>query len=488
MERFDLDDMLRNGLSGPLPDARFEFKEAYWLQAQALLDADARKRKRRRALAYTCVLTLLLIPATVLYMNWRGTASVPQPPAPTAAPNKALSPAMATAPNAATTPTTATEQAQYGTRNLYKNSTTQTTQNNLSESIEQDKANPKIPTTTRKNSILQGNSNLSDIFPLPQNNPMNVSNPVPDLAVPEHATIFYKPDVPTNPENAVQRTVMTAPGLLPSPIALPIGEGQALSAQSFLLPMAIPAPITKKHQDKFLEWGVVASVSTPSSLFTDEKPGFAVGANARYKLNKRLYVNADLLWRRWKGNDNAASYDLRPNPNVLDSNGIAVIQDIIAQDIVSNTNATQYGFGYFNTQTIITAKEIHQLELPLSIQYQWRKFALETGLNLSAKIVKKVTAEQYQSSSLDNAARNVLNDQYYEKYTSNKRFQTAIVGGIHWQPLQHWRIGCRVNWNTSPNSKLNYNEFSDIAAQPAQTIYLSPARSMTAEIRAAFTF
>ncbi len=47
MEKENLDDLMRKKFDTDDPGARFEFREEYWEQAQAMLEADERKRKRR---------------------------------------------------------------------------------------------------------------------------------------------------------------------------------------------------------------------------------------------------------------------------------------------------------------------------------------------------------------------------------------------------------------------------------------------------------
>lgn len=511
MEHFDLDDMLRNGLSGQTPNARFEFKEEYWEQAVALLEADERKKKRRRILAYTCVLTLLLIPAAVMYYK---TSVVPSSATPGPVPTRTEVTSMAQR-----TPATGTngqngfteKQNQTISDQANKNLNVQATNFTTPESLIQQTTIQQSPTLAEaKNNNLRNTRNTTDNIPKPQNNQIedakknNNFQPLANVisTAPEQSTVFYntqQPGATVHPSsseiNVEYKAPVAALDVLPVAISAPELPIKAPVLSAFQLPVhtAIPTPITKIHHNKPFEWGVVASLSTPSGYYIDEKPGVALGSNVRYRLRKNIYLQGDLMWRRWKGNVNTQIYSqLAGNYSQgIDSMpGSTLADNDIINNIVSSNTTTQYDFGYLNTEVVAVANEIHQIELPLTVQYQWRRFTLEAGAQFSAKILKRVITEQYQSRSLAPAAQKTGAASYFERYASNNnRFQTALIGGVNWQPLKHWRFGCRVNWSTSNNASLRYkaDSFSP-TGNLANNYSVSPTRMMTTEARAVFLF
>jgi hypothetical protein len=511
MEHFDLDDMLRNGLSGPTPNARFEFKEEYWEQAVALLEADERKKKRRRILAYSCVLTLLLIPAAVVYYK---TAVVSSPPTPTPAPARTEAAFMAqSVPKAEEyhLNSVGEQPRNAASPRQNKNLNTQATNLRTPESLINKTTVQQSPLLAEtKNNSLHNTQNATDNVPKLQKSQIenvaknNDSQPsqYTVLTAPEQSADSYntpKPGVtvhPSSPEiNVATRATVVAPHVLPVVINAPDLSVKAPVLTTFQLPLrtAIPTPITKVHRNKPFEWGIVASISTPSGYYIDEKPGLALGSNVRFRLHKNIYLQGDLMWRRWKGNVNVQQYSqlVTNKGQGLDSiPGSTSIEFDIINDIVTSNSSTQYDFGYLNTEVVAVANEIHQIELPLTIQYQWRRFTLETGVQLSAKILKRVITEQYQSQSLAPAAQKVAATSYFERFGSNNnRFQTAVIGGIHWQPLKHWRFGCRVNWSTSNNASLRYEvDGFTPSANITNNYSVSPTRMMTTEARAVFLF
>jgi len=510
MEHFDLDDMLRNGLSGQTPNTRFEFKEEYWEQALALLEADERKKKRRRILAYTCVLTLLLIPAAVMYYK---TSVVTSPATPVPVPTRTEATSMAQhtpIAGANNQQVLAEKQSQTVSAPANKKLNVQATNFTTPESLIQQTTIQQSPTLAEsKNNNLRNTQNTTDNIPKLQKNQIenttknNIFQPLAHTisTAPEQSTVSYntqQPGATVHPSSSEINVEYTAPvaalDVLPVAINAPELPAKTPVLPAFQLPVntAIPTPITKIHRNKPFEWGIVASVSTPSGYYIDEKPGLALGSNVRYRLHKNIYLQGDLMWRRWKGNVNAQEYSqLAGNKEQgLDSlPAVVITNNNIINDIVTSNATTQYDFGYLNTEVVAVANEIHQIELPLTVQYQWRRFSLEAGVQLSAKILKRVITEQYQSRSLAPTAQKTAATAYFERFTSNSnRFQTALTGGIQWQPLKHWRFGCRINWSTSNNAGLRYDANVFDSANAIKNYSVSSTRMMTTEARAVYLF
>jgi hypothetical protein len=492
MENFDFEDLLKNGLSQDHANARFEFKEEYWLQAKALLDADAARRKRKRALGYAFVLTILLVPAATFYMQRHHKAIPPQPaPAPTS-----VAPATDIAANhtdnALASPLAPADNASFG-QNEKIVAPKATNAANFASTIQ----TPSIEQSTAKtttNTLLQSTGLSANDNRLPQINQIENATtsgglPITTQAVPQGISIAaYKPDQKANdrtPSFLYRNTLAPLPNAIAAPKSMADASAPVLS--HFQIAQAVEednptSPITRKHDDKPLETGLVASLSTPSGLFFQERPGTALGLTARYRIFKNIYLNADLLWRRNSGNQNIGAYAVSDQFNASGTLYNTGIEHLVDQAI-----ATNYSFGYTNTQISDVTRSIHQIELPLSIQYQWRRFALESGVSFATRLLSRKVTEETQQTSLMPGGSIQQKSAYYEPY-GGQNLQTSLIGGLHWQPLKHWRFGCRVNWSLADNAGLRFKSNGYNNDYQKTELLVSKKRIVGAELRTSYLF
>ena len=508
MEYFD--DILRNSLVNNASDSRFEFKEEYWLQAMALLELEEQKRKRRRALVYWSLLALLLIPAAICYYNRPHTYhNLSAPVQEHSIPSTIIS-NMADAKN--NTQQTTNQENTSAPASLQSSDIlntqeddkpTKTAANNQPVVPQQNSTKPLQNDKTKKNVNLEetssnlalGSSNLeqttttqaiglnnqaqitSNTTPT-TNNPDNTLNP--PSTVPEQTTVAYnRTSSPTAPlETTLPHFAFAAFEVLPSrSMAVVTGDEStrtSLAAYSVPRSMAVPTPPTKVHKDQRTHWGLTASLSTPSGLFLDEKPGIALGMTARFRLNRTFSINTDLIWRRWKGNRNFNQYE-----------DISATDAELVHDLVSNQNSINYSFGYIATDITTSPKAFHLLELPVSLQYRIKKVALECGVDVSVRLLESIYQEQYQTTSLDDAQSLVKSGRSYQAYSKSDRFQSAILAGIHWHPSRKWSFGVRTYWNTNPTSNLNFQKSAGFSSN---VLVISPTHAMTAEARVGYFF
>jgi hypothetical protein len=302
----------------------------------------------------------------------------------------------------------------------------------------------------------------------------------PPSTVPEQTTVAYdRTSSPATPlETTLPHFAFASFDVLPARTIAAVTGGQStipsLAEYDLPLPVDLPTPTTKVHKDQRFQWGVTASLGTPSGLFIDEKPGIALGMTSRFRLSRKFSINTDLIWRRWKGNRNLNNYEY-----------VSGISDAFVADLVSNQNSVNYSFGYIATDITTSPKAFHLLELPVSLQYRIKKVALECGLDVSVRLVESIYQEQYQTTSLDAAQSLVKSGRSYQAYSKSDRFQTAILAGVHWQPTRKWSFGVRTYWNTSPSSNLNFQKSSGFNSN---VLVISPTHAMTAEARVGYFF
>lgn len=323
----------------------------------------------------------------------------------------------------------------------------------------------------------QKNTNLKETS---SNTALGLAPFNPPSTVPEQTTVAYdRTSSPATPlETTLPHFAFATFDVLPARTIAAVTGGQStipsLAEYDLPLPVAAPTPTTKVHKDQRVQWGITASLGTPSGLFIDEKPGIALGMTSLIRLSRKFSINTDLIWRRWKGNRNFNNYEY-----------VSASNDALLADLVSNQNSLNYSFGYIATDITTAPKAFHLLELPISLQYRIKKVALECGLDVSVRLVESIYQEQYQTTSLDAAQSLVKSGRSYQAYSKSDRFQKAILAGVHWQPTRKWSFGVRTYWNTSPSSNLNFQKSSGFNSN---VLVISPTHAMTAEARVGYFF
>ncbi len=439
MEHFD--DMLRNTLANDYSENRFEFREEYWLQAQALLEQYERKRKRR-AVLWT-ISTLLIASGVFLYFYGGNTPVQPAvlpPAAPTILPAvkdqsmARVTPGFHQTPEQAMAEKTAGQSvaAQTVTPHLYPTNSKDNSVEFKQTAINENKYVPASAEGSSQKTALQQPPNFdthTEVAPHFETIAPNIeqSATVDQLHLPYELPFVEAPALPMALKS------ISSPFIPVVAIHLP--------EQTKTLP---DLSITKIHHQKGLKAGGMLALGLPSGFFQKEQPVYAAGVTARYTLNDLWSVNADLNWRRWKGTG-----VLPGNQN----DGTALEDSGLFDEDIART----YSFGYTQTRTTTTLQAIHFLELPVYLERHFRQLSADAGIQLSYRLISNSAVDQYQSQSLDAVEFQSVSTSVYsihqDKYL--KLFIPGVLAGVNYQPSKHWSIGVRGAWKVAEKSYTN---------------------------------
>ena len=441
MDQFD--DMLRNNMANPAPETRFEFREEYWQQAERLLEADERRRRRGLLFWWSGLGAVAL--AGALWVFWPQDASpnpmpASQPPAPVEK-VMALAPAhskpLVSAPQK-NMPTQATESQNTVSNSLYNYNRQHQTKN--------QKNNAQLAITEQVIPESATTAGLNTSPPV-----AHVDNPV---SAPAPKAIFYDHTSNVAVETSPTLMMPAAQVLLPSGSLKEVSSTSPLPAIQFTKASEnTPIPVKIHKTVPRLQMGLLASVGTPSGLFDVEQPGLALGGTARYRLNRHFSLNADLVWRRWKG-QNFDNSSLQPG---LTTNH-ALDAQYLSNNLATYTVRSDYGFGVTNVRAAIERQSLHLLELPLALQWHFRQFTLEGGISTSLVMATRSELQEYTSGSFNHTERLAREKAVWNTYTGLKRWQNGGFAGVSWEPSRRWNVGVRAWYQTARMSAENSPE------------------------------
>ena len=458
--------MLRNTLANDYPENRFEFREEYWLQAQALIESHERKRKRRAVL---WIMSALLIASGVLFYYYdRDSSGQPTPatePQPAVLPSESL-PMARTTPEMSPAPTqNAIEPVK---NNLYSidskensreyNPASVSKSNPIPATISKSNPNPALSTGASQKTALQqsvhSDSHIEVTQPLSTTSPDSEQSLAIKPQLPHELSFIDAPGIPADIKSISQESVPVIIVSLPD-------QRKAISA----------APLTEVHHQRRINIGGMMALGTRSGIFKDEQPTVAAGMTARYSMNERWSLNADLNWRRWKGT--GVSGLLSSNNPALEYIGV------FNEDVVRT-----YSFGYNQTRTTTTLRSIHFVELPVYIERHFHRFSAEAGVQIACIAFTKSAINQYQSQSLDMAELKTLSASDFstnqDKYL--KSLIPGLLAGVNYQPSKHWSIGVRGSWKAAENAySANFDSYA--AFETSRLL-----KSLTAELRLRWLF
>ncbi len=482
MEHFD--DMLRNTMANDYPDQRFEFREEYWLQAQALIESYERKR-RRRVIFWTTITTLVVAGGVLLYFYGpvqtpvreaepASLPAVPSPNTPAANPDApaesspvvpVISSPASTSPMADASHTQAENTGSGAVITAQKetdqkNSKDYRFERNHEPIAENNHPIPAIPEGSSQETALQHRTDAPGIT-------TEVAQQSTTTSLQSSVT-----SVPAKPHYSSELPVITSPGTInfvkstgetPVPVlAVSVPEQK---------PVLTGASMTKVNKSRHLHIGVVATAGTYSGVFQKEQPTIGLGLTSRFALNDFWSVNADLNWKRWKGEAPATATALLPQQQ---------LDGVYTQDVVRT-----YSFGYAQTRTSISLKAIHFVELPVYVERRFHQLAVEAGLQLNYLAFNRFAQEAYASESLSPAEQSVSSSSYYAFNQEDfiKTFIPGVLAGVSYQPFRHFSIGIRGGWR--PVEKAYASSYALASPEAESNRSLRP---LSSEIRVKWLF
>ncbi|MCC6460327.1 MAG: hypothetical protein IT260_07635 [Saprospiraceae bacterium] len=457
-----MDEFLQQKFAQDNPEERLVFREEYWLQAQALIEADERRRKRRFFWWWLTGAGLLLL----LLAGWWFFAAQPAPTGSFAQTNRsAPAPASGHPTGAGLAPVSAQGGGPDSADPVSSVSTPA-----LSAGQTQG-ATPIAASPAARSSVLAPETGHSSARPIPtgpgrKTAPTGTAPsaaaigpagtvargtagsgnaaPTPSgTAVPPAGSRQAEAPGETLPKGGVLPISTPGPVLVDTLGSQPLDAPASFRRRASLerLPMllrfltrplpkiralAVPPlpPVARIQPQRDWRWdaGVLVAAATPSGQLEQEGPGIGVGLSARVQRKSSPWsVNLDLLLRRQSGS----------------------LPDGI---IPKGEENLRYSFGYIREYAQQQVSGLYRLELPLAAQYRWRALRAEAGAIPSVLLSVWAREERVRETSLEPTPR-VLDTRQVQ--INNRYFSTfnmSCFAGVEWQAGRRLVMGLRAHY------------------------------------------
>ncbi len=458
----NLDDLMRQKYDNDDPAGRFEFREEYWEQARALIEADeARRRKKRRWLLWWTFAGALLIGAAVCWWplatgDGRQSGSMEQRIDSTVIMPESSSPVtntspLSTIPEQSSKDPDATNKMS-ATANIpgqkLDNATAFTDKNNLTNNKKQQKA----PLFNPKNG--QGNK-IAPVAGTTGNYPKGFQN---DLSATAQTAVLSKGaralETESNRTSAAgQETLAT--GALPASTGFPGSENanntaipapeeaskslEKILEQLFTLPLPFP-PVSSERSWKH-NMAPTETVPMANQIKPVKDQRFSLGVSAAAMAYK---ASPD---RRWLGFSGAAVAAYQWNKTWSASVGLGVRYQ--PGNWIDSTgealSSLRYSFGFASIISEQRAVGLLSLEIPIAATWHRRAFSLEAGVAPGRLLYALNRFKQTTESSFE-----------AEKVTRNRlergdlapfgKFYANTFAGAAWRFTRNTSISLRGNY------------------------------------------
>ena len=455
----NIDDFMQRKFDSEDPSERFPFREEYWEQAQALIEADERRRKRRRLLLWWLFSGMLAGIAAVWL--WHGqTTTTPgavmtdtpehvrtaRPGTQNATSDLRETPAASnkTSENTGETtsentrggsmlqPENAAEKQELQTENQ-RNGNNKTVMKDARSSRNLPGATVKMGGKPQKNNLQtnvdsgSGTQNAAAVI----HPPAHSGQPNENQATPSSIEPVVNDAIPaTDPKNAEQEAIIPEQIRLFEVLELPFLP--ARHSKSLLLkkvPTAVRPEIKPVRTPRFAwEAGAAASVWKAGT-------GFAGGATGSYRLKGHWSV--------------AAGVQMRYVPL---SSGV----EPVATDSSENVSVKyRYSFGLERTETRRLLKSTLNLEIPISAHWQKGRFGWSAGVAPGILLGVGNRIVQTQETTLGGIK---TIDEYPAKgsKTGFENTYISLFSAAEWRLLPH--LGLSLQGNFRPGSILKPSE------------------------------
>ncbi len=455
----NIDDFMQRKFDSDDPAERFPFREEYWEQAQALIEADEQRRRKRRRFLFWWFFSGLLVGAGALWLWFEqpGQASemasgkgveqqhVVAPVAPSlqnTLPGNDKS-STATTPglsNASSEPVSdnslkniGNQQNRVGEEKKKAGSAPKSTKETLSVSaipgalkpaVAPSKNKRKAPSAEKPDNIGKGavpgdpsieNNSPARAKTTEQNEAIKqVTGNLPDNQAPARANVSVPPtdSIQTSDAAPTASIALLQVLELPFPPALFAGKNPVF----YKKPKQYAAAI-KPVSDKRFVWGAGASVSAWKS-----GTGYTAGFFGNYRLNAPWSLSAGLQLRY---------LPLSTADPLPDSSEQVSVQ-------------YRYSFGFERTEWRRTTVGLHYLEIPLAARWQRGRLGIEAGVAPGLLLLARDQVTQTIESSLGGIETPVKRFESGEKTNFRRAYFSTFV-------LAECRLASRLGFTLRGN-------------------------------------
>jgi cytoskeletal protein RodZ len=430
----NIDDLMRQKFDSDEPGERFEFKEEYWEQAEALLKLEDEQRKRRSwALLGLLLLLLFLVLAGWWYLSL---ADGGQTQIQEKNPIKQTELGALKEQNNNTRQTNANTNAlQEAAATESKTATTRAiTEIKQPESTKKSTNKPSpLPGTAQRDKLghwklTDGKQSSLQIQNEAENAPITPANQTiqaNDASQKEEVSTIGEKEILAESFSLLALSVIRLE-LLPLPIperAIP-EKNQALT-----LERAMGGQKKTAKPERRFSVGVtlLGSVNAPDQA--DRRLGAAAGAYAQFRLSRQFGLQL------------GAQYRITPGYAISDSS-----------TLVAATEQLRYSFGFQKTAYRRETRALHHVEMPLALQWNPGRIGMEAGATLGYLLMVQDRTTLRHESSLEplteEKKRFVTGDR-----SGYKPFYATGFVGANYRLSHRISASARVHYRFTPMEK-----------------------------------
>jgi len=486
---------LDNFFKDKLNDRNFEFKDAYWEDAERLIEAQEEDDRRRRFGWWWKIGLFLLVFSLAGYFTFNewSKAAIPntntitkveqkEETKVTLAPSKKEILSTKTPEDVSTTITNKIKEQN--TTNTYNTSKTDNSSTNNSKPSQKQFPQSTISTaqTLNNNDVIaprpkvieQDSGNDQKLLTLPLPLESSEENLLVDSMASKKRKMALNDqgDLKALEDNSIaeeREDIMEA--LLPlETIAFEVDANTKPDCNNCI-------KLTKPFKPKRLSLGVaLESILYPFEEDEDWFIGGALGLTANYRLNRKLAIRSGLQYAVYSG----------PSPNFFISPSTAGVAPVALSDFEAFdfTIENQYGFGLKTIQTIYPPENFHTLEIPMMLQFHHNRSAFEAGVYLNF-LVALQAKEIKQSSQLpwedDNNSNNIEISERKKWVATNDyaKVSASLALGYRYAFSPKLALTCNAFYKVGNEDAFNnktLDDFANIAAENAVNNTFTPQR------------
>jgi len=434
----NIDDLMRQKFDSDDPGERFEFREEYWEQAQALLEKEEDKRRRRFWLFIGLVLAMALLAWLLLVQRPAGNLSQHK----VGEQDSIFSTGkMEHSGNTDGKPTLSEQTIKSsGSKDQTKVGTNQRENMHVSENIAGFRTSKSVASTEASQQSLEGKNATINVGSTDQRqkeipelddqstSPTITSPPITNPPITNHQST--SPPITnhqsTNPPITIPLTIIPTPL---TPVALPERIFQPRK-----LPTVAKEPIAAKIkpvQDQGFSFGLsLAGAAYQQTQTLGPWAGWAVGAFGDYRLDKNWSLMLGLQARFVPGY--AAPSD-SSNPNQVEQ--------------------LHYSFGFKSEQWKRETRGLHYLEVPLSAHWHKGPWGLEGGGAAGMLFLVQNRTEYTVESSLGGAKTTVKKFVKGDSEPYNRNYFSAFAGA-EYRLSRRFSLMTRAQYRFTPVFKI----------------------------------
>ncbi len=447
----NIDDFMRKKFDTDDPAGRFEFREEYWEQARALLEADeAKRRKRRRWLLWWWFAGIVATAGGAIF--WRHTDSSIDRYQHQASLENSRKPDGQNQASAKQSPEHPIEPEDTFKRNNMQ-------PGSIPANGPADNSKHKIDAKTTGNQpfILEKSEPALNVEGKKEiQSTASAIMPAALSADTGREKNVASPEIPaTNAAGIFQsRQEAAALGDLPTADTLHEGLHSRFGVSPVIatlwLPLGLPArnpdasmtkPVSsliKPVRSRLFHFGLAASASLYRPSPDKRRMGGTGAAFAAYQLRRDWSLSAGIQWRFLPG-------DWDPEPGPLGSEQV------------------QYSFGVKTDEWSLKRRGLHFLELPVGLGWKRGNFNIEGGLAAAMLLGIQGELTHFHSESLQSGDHGKNNSRIWLDATDYRKFYVTGYLGAEWLALK--RIGITIRGSYRPAGLLKPADTPDTGGQ-----------------------